>query len=163
VHAQGADGNTGRDFNGPWMRSIEAQVIEGGVGDIILVAGFEADGTRVTPRISARSGRDRDGEPVFDPKGDGRDFGSGRINWYGRDVDWQDRLGFRGRDDVESPYGEWTRLEVIAQGDRITNLVNGKVVNEGYRSNLTEGKILIQSEGAEIFFRRIDLEPLPGK
>jgi hypothetical protein len=163
VHAQGADGNTGRDFNGPWMRSVEAQVIEGGVGDIILVAGFDADGTRVTPRISARSGGDRDGEPVFDPKGDGRDFESGRINWSGRDVDWQDRLGFRGKDDVESPYGGWTRLEVIAEGDRITNIVNGKIVNEGYRSSLAEGKILIQSEGAEIYFRRIDLEPLPTK
>ena len=163
VHAQGADGNTGRDFNGPWMRSIEAQVIEGGVGDIILVAGFEADGARVTPRISARVGKDRDGEPVFDPNGEAREFESGRINWYGRDVDWQDRLGFRGRDDVESPSGEWTRLEVVAEGDRITNIVNGKVVNEGYRSSLTGGKILIQSEGAEIFFRRIDLEPLPAK
>ena len=163
VHAQGADGNTGRDSNGPWMRSVEAQVIEGGVGDIILVAGFDADGTRVMPRISVRSGRDRDGEPVFDPAGEGREFEGGRINWYGRDVDWQDRLGFRGREDVESPYGEWTRLEVIAQGDRITNIVNGKVVNEGYRSSLTEGKIIIQSEGAEIFFRRIDLEPLAAK
>ena len=160
VHAQGADGNTGRDFNGPWMRSIEAQIIEGGVGDIILVAGFEADGTRITPRIAARAGRDRDGEPVFDPAGEVREFESGRLNWYGRDVDWQDKLGFRGKDDVESPYGQWTRLEVIAQGDRLTYLVNGKVVNEGFRSSLTEGKILIQSEGAEIFFRRIDLEPV---
>jgi hypothetical protein len=160
VHGQGADGSTRRDFNGPWLRSIEAQVIEGGVGDIILVAGFEADGARVTPRISARAGKDRDGEPVFDPNGEAREFESGRINWYGRDVDWQDTLGFRGKDDVESPSGQWTRLEVIAQGDRITNIVNGKVVNEGSRSSLTEGKILIQCEGAEIFFRRIDLEPV---
>jgi hypothetical protein len=160
VHAQGADGNTGRDFNGPWMRSIEAQVIEGGVGDIILVAGFEADGTRITPHISARAGRDRDGEPVYDPKADVREFQSGRINWYGRDVDWQDRFGFRGKDDVESPWGQWTRYEVIAKGDSLTYIVNGKVVNEGLRSSLTEGKILIQSEGAEIFFRKIDLEPL---
>jgi hypothetical protein len=38
--------------------------------------------------------------------------------------------------------------------------VNGKVVNEGVRASLTEGKILIQCEGAEIFFRRIDLEPV---
>jgi len=160
VHGQGADGNTGRDFNGPWMRSIEAQIIEGGVGDIILVAGFEANGTRITPRITARAGKDRDGEPVFDPGGEAREFDSGRINWYGRDPDWSDRLGFRGRADVESPFGEWTRLEVIAEGDRLTYVVNGKVVNEGSRSSLTEGKILIQSEGAEIFFRRIDLEPL---
>jgi hypothetical protein len=163
VHGQGAHGNTGRDGNGPWMRSIEAQVIEGGVGDIIVVAGFEADGHRLTPPIAARVGTDRDGEPFFDPNGAEREFEGGRINWYGRDPDWQDRLGFRGRQDVESPYGEWTRLEVIANGDRITNLVNGKLVAEGYRSSLTEGRILIQSEGAEIYYRRIDLEPLPAK
>ncbi len=133
------------------MRSVEAQIIEGGVGDIILVAGFEADGTRLTPRLTARAGKDRDGEAVFDPAGEAREFESGRINWYGRDVDWQDKLGFRGKADVESPAGEWTRLEVVAEGDRLTYLVNGKVVNEGVRSSLTEGKILIQSEGAEIF------------
>ena len=163
VHGQGSHGNTGRDGNGAWMRSIEAQVIEGGVGDIILVAGFETDGRRLTPRLTARAGKDRDGEAVFDPNGVERDFESGRINWYGRDPDWQDRLGFRGRQDVESPYGEWTRLEVIADGDRLTNIVNGKVVSEGFRSSLTEGRILIQSEGAEIYYRRIDLEPLPAK
>jgi hypothetical protein len=160
VHAHGADGNTGRDFNGPWMRSIEAQIIEGGVGDIILVAGFEADGTRLTPRLTARAGRDRDGEPVFDRNGEAREFESGRINWYGRDVDWQDKLGFRGRDDVESPYGQWTRLEVLAQGDHLSYVVNGKLVNEGSRSTLADGKIIIQSEGAEIFFRRIELQPV---
>ena len=160
VHAEGADGNTGRDFNGPWMRSVEAQIIEGGVGDIILVAGFEADGTRRTPAITARAGKDRDGEAVFDPAGEAQVFETGRINWYGRDPDWADTLGFRGKADVESPYGEWTRLEVIAQGDRVTNLVNGKVVAEGVRSTLTSGKIIIQSEGAEIFFRRIELQPV---
>lgn len=160
VHAQGADGNTGRDFNGPWMRSIEAQIIEGGVGDIILVAGFEADGTRITPTITARAGRDRDGEAVFDPAGEARPFETGRVNWYGRDPDWADKLGFRGKADVESPYGEWTRLEVVAQGDRLSYVVNGKVVNEGVRASLAEGKIIIQSEGAEIFFRRIELQPV---
>jgi len=159
VHGQGPDGNTAADGNGAWMRSVEAQVIEGGVGDFILVAGFDAGGQRLTPRITARAGKDRDGEPVFDPKGEPREFEGGRINWFGRDPDWADRLGFRGRQDVESPYGEWTRLEVIADGDRVTNIVNGTVVNEGIRSGLTEGRIILQSEGAEIYFRRIDLLP----
>jgi hypothetical protein len=163
VHAQGPDGNTGADMNGPWMRSIEAQIIEGGVGDLILVAGFEPDGRRIVPRITARAGTDRDGEPVFDPAGDAREFESGRVNWFGRDPDWADRLGFRGKQDVESPHGEWTRLEVIADGDRLTFVVNGTVVNEATRSSLTEGKIIIQSEGAEIFFRRIDIEPVPTR
>jgi hypothetical protein len=160
VHGQGAIGNTAANGNGPWMRSIEAQVIEGGVGDIILVAGFEPDGRRITPSVRALASTDRDGEPVYDPKGAERSFGTGRINWFGRDPDWQDRLGFRGKQDVESPLGEWTRLEVIASGDRVTTIVNGKVVNEAYAASLTSGKILIQSEGAEIYFRRVDLEPI---
>jgi hypothetical protein len=162
IHGQGHDGNTGSDGNGAWMRSVEAQIIEGGVGDIILVGGFEDRGPRLTPRLTVRASKDRDGEAVFDPGAEAGEFESGRINWFGRDVDWQDRLGFRGKQDVESPYGEWTRLEVIADGDRVTNVVNGKVVNEGTRSSLTEGRILVQSEGAEIYFRRIDLEPLGG-
>jgi 3-keto-disaccharide hydrolase len=160
IHAQGADGNTGADLNGPWMRSIEAQVIEGGVGDIILVGGFDERGPKVTPHLVARAGKDRDGEDVYDPGGPEREFATGRVNWYGRDVDWRDERGFRGRQDVESPYGQWTRLEVIADGDRVTNVVNGKVVNEGTRASVTEGRIILQSEGAEIYFRRIDLEPL---
>lgn len=159
VHCQGPDGNTGADGNGPWMRSIEAQVIEGGVGDFILVAGFDT-GSKQTPTLRAKAGKDRDGEPVYDPRGEARTFETGRINWWGRDVDWQDRLGFRGRQDVESPLGGWTRMEVIADGDKLTTLVNGQVVNEGDRASLTEGRIMIQSEGAEVYFRKIDLEPL---
>ena len=160
LHAQGAHGNTGRDGNGAWMRSVEAQIIEGGVGDIIVVAGFDEKGQRLTPHITVRSARDRDGEPVFDPNGEPQLYNRGRINWFGRDPDWQDKLGFRGRQDVESPLGEWTRFEIVADGDRLTYLVNGKVVNEGYGSSLAAGKIIIQSEGAEIYFRKIDLEPL---
>lgn len=160
VHCQGTPGNTGADMNGPWMRSVEAQVIEGGVGDIILVAGFGPGGQRLAPKVTARVGTDRDGEPFFDAASPARVFESGRINWYGRDPDWQDRLGFRGKQDVESPNGEWTRLEVVAEGDHLTNIVNGKVVNEAYASTFTAGRIIIQSEGAEIYFRRIDLEPL---
>ena len=49
IHGQGPDGNTGADGNGAWMRSVEAQVIEGGVGDFILVAGFDAEGRKLTP------------------------------------------------------------------------------------------------------------------
>ena len=51
-------------------------------------------------------------------------------------------------------------MEVICDGDTITNIVNGLVVNVGTRSSLTEGKILFQSEGAELFFRKIEVRPL---
>ena len=84
----------------------------------------------------------------------------GRINWYGRDPEWKDVLGFRGKDDVEKPAGQWNILECICDGDKITNILNGKVVNVGTKASHTKGKILFQSEGAEVFFRKIDLKQL---
>jgi len=61
---------------------------------------------------------------------------------------------------VEKPPGEWDRIEVICDGDTITNIVNGSVVNIGTRSSLTRGKLIFQSEGAEILFRKIEIRPL---
>jgi hypothetical protein len=160
LHCQGPDGNTAKDFNGPWMLSQECQIIEGGVGDFIMVAGHDRNGNEIVPKLTATAGKDRDGENVYDPKAPPREFQGGRVNWYGRDPDWKDVIGFRGKQDVESPYGEWTRLEVICDGDKITNMVNGKVVNVGTKSSLTRGKIIFQSEGAELYFRKIELTPL---
>jgi 3-keto-disaccharide hydrolase len=161
VHAQGPEGNYSKDFNGPWMRSIEFQIIEGGTGDFILVNGYNQNGELMKISLAATTAKDRDGETIFDPSGKLNSFqGQPRINWYGRDPDWEDRLGFRGKEDVESPAGQWTRVEAVCDGDTITNIVNGRVVNKATRLNQTSGKILLQSEGAEIFFRRVDLEPL---
>ena len=42
-------------------------------------------------------------------------------------------------------------------GNRLQYFVNGKLVNSGTDASLTDGKIMIQSEGAEIYFRRVDL------
>ncbi len=161
LHGQGSEGNMQKDFNAPWMRSIECQIIEGGVGDILLLNGYEPDGTMVKTTMTAPIRKDRDGETVYDASGTPTDLiGQIRINWFGRDEDWADKIGFRGKADVESAAGKWTTLEVICDGGNITNMVNGKVVAAGTKSNLSDGKLLFQSEGAEIFFRRIDLEPL---
>lgn len=160
LHAQGRLGNTGKDFNGPWLRSVEFQIIEGGVGDILPVLGYNDKGEQIRPAVTARSRKDRDGETVFDPKGEPKAFSSGRINWWGRSEDWEDRLGFRGAQDVESPGLEWTRLEAVVEKGNLTYYVNGKLVNAATESSFTDGRIMIQSEGAEIYFRRIDLEPL---
>lgn len=160
LHSQGRLGNTRGDFNGPWLRSIEFQIIEGGVGDIILVAGYEDDGTQIRPTAKATTRKDRDAETVFDAKGTLGTYSSGRINWWGRSEDWADRLSFRSAQDVESPLGEWTRIEAVVDGGSLTYYVNGKVVNAATESSFTNGRIMIQSEGAEIYFRRFDLEPL---
>ena len=160
LHAQGRPGNTRKDFNGPWLRSLEFQIIEGGVGDFISVAGFEEDGSQIRPAMTFRRRKDRDGENVFDPDGEPRTVSSGRVNWWGRSEDWADRLGFRGPKDVESPGLEWTRLEAVVEKGNLQYFVNGTLVNAGTDASFTEGRIMIQSEGAEIYVRRVDLEPL---
>jgi Domain of Unknown Function (DUF1080) len=62
--------------------------------------------------------------------------------------------------DAEMPTGQWNRVEVIANRGKITYIVNGKIVNEGEDPNVSKGKILIQSEGAEIYYRKIELAEL---
>ena len=62
--------------------------------------------------------------------------------------------------DNEHPTGEWNLVEVIANNGKITYIVNGKVVNEAEDPSLTEGKIIIQSEGAEIYYRKIAIAEL---
>lgn len=62
--------------------------------------------------------------------------------------------------DAEKPTGEWNTVEVICDGTTITNIVNGVVVNHGTDASLSKGKIVLQSEGAEIFYRNIELSPI---
>jgi hypothetical protein len=64
------------------------------------------------------------------------------------------------KQDAEKPTGEWNTIEVICDGARIRNIVNGLLVNEGSEASVTRGRICFQSEGAEVFYRRIDLQPL---
>jgi hypothetical protein len=159
-HTQGRLGNTARDFNGPWLRSVEFQIIEGGTGDILPILGYEPDGTAVRPSVTATTRKDRDGETVFDPKGTPTTHTGGRINWWGRSEDWADRLGFRGAQDVETAGTGWTRIEAVVDGPNLTYYVNGQLVNAATNSSFTSGKIMIQSEGAEIYFRRFEIQPV---
>jgi hypothetical protein len=62
--------------------------------------------------------------------------------------------------DNEKPTGEWNRLEIIAQKGKCTHIMNGEVVNEGTDASLRSGRILIQSEGAEIYYRKIEIKEL---
>jgi 3-keto-disaccharide hydrolase len=62
--------------------------------------------------------------------------------------------------DSEKPNGEWNTVEVVCDGDKITNIVNGVVVNEGTNASVVKGRILLQSEGAEVYYRNVVLTPL---
>ncbi len=61
---------------------------------------------------------------------------------------------------VEKPHGEWNQYVVICKGNTVKLIVNGVEQNEGTDAEITKGKILFQSEGAEIYFRNIELKPL---
>lgn len=149
LHCVGADGAAG----GQWMESQECQIIEGGVGDFIMVAGKSKPSLTCEVRKAPGGMWYEKGAPAVTRDG-------GRYNWWGRDPKWTDTLGFRGASDVEKPAGEWNTLEVVCDGDAITIILNGLVVNAGTKSSLTSGKIQFQSEGAEIFFRKIEVRPL---
>jgi len=152
LHSTGKDGGSG----GIWMHSIECQIIEGGTGDFIIVG----DGSEKFALSSTVSSEKQGTSYAFAPQGDTVTIYSGRINWFGRDPEWKDVKGFRGKNDVEKPVGKWNRIECIARGNEITILLNGKLVNHAFRVKPSKGRIQIQSEGAETFFRRIALEEL---
>jgi hypothetical protein len=150
LHCVGPDGAAG----GQWMESIECQIIEGGCGDLLVVPG------QGRPSLTCETRVGPDKQLYFEKGGNLAVKTSGRFNWWGRDPAWKDVLGFRGARDLEKPAGEWNRMEVVCDGDTITNIVNGYVANVGIKSSLTQGKIQFQSEGAEIFFRTIEIRPL---
>lgn len=61
---------------------------------------------------------------------------------------------------IEKKPGEWNKYKITCKGDTITLEVNGDVVNEGKNSELTKGKIALQSEGSPIHFRNVKLTPI---
>ncbi|MBX7211080.1 MAG: DUF1080 domain-containing protein, partial [Verrucomicrobiaceae bacterium] len=156
LHAYGPHGA----YGGTWMASIEAQIIEGGVGDILVLSPKLPDGKELTTSVVAEFSRDRDKEMIWTPGAPKQLVTKGRINWQHRDVDWTDTKGFRGREDKESPPGEWNRLECIADGDHLTYFLNGAKVNEAFECKPSQGRVLLQTEGAEMIVRRYELWPL---
>jgi hypothetical protein len=71
--------------------------------------------------------------------------------------------------DPEKP-GAWNVCEVVAWGNVGLHLLNGQVVlaltnprykdKEGREHRLTAGKLQIQSEAAEIYYRKIEVQPI---
>jgi hypothetical protein len=62
--------------------------------------------------------------------------------------------------DAEKPTGEWNKVEIIVNKGDITYVVNGQVVNKAKNPSPKAGRILLQSEGAEIYYRNVELQKL---
>jgi 3-keto-disaccharide hydrolase len=143
VGPHGADANS-------WMRSQELQVQEGDCGDYWGVAGGVFD----VPSVLAG-----DSDHRYDPRGELLTFRAGGP------------VGRRciKRQDAEKPWGEWNTIDLYCFGDTSVHVINQVPVMVLYRSRqrdgdaerpLASGKIQIQSEGAEIFYRDIRISPI---
>ena len=61
----------------------------------------------------------------------------------------------------ENKAGEWNRYEITIEGEVLSLIVNGEQVNVASGLAVGAGQIGLQSEGAEIHFRKVELTPLP--
>ena len=129
------------------MSSQEFQVQEGDCGDYWGVAGGSFD----IPAI-----KNPGGDWVYDGK-------SGLVNFSEESP--QGRHVIKSSDG-EKPSGKWNVMEVICFGDSAIHVVNGAIVMRLYHSKLVKGekqerlargKIQLQSEGAEVFYRNIEI------
>jgi hypothetical protein len=132
--------------NKVWPRSIEFQINEGCTGDFWMTDG------------AALTGIGPDGKPgarVTGPEGK-----ASRIDRFNKG-EVKNVTGFRDpTNELERPHGKWNVVELVNRGGHVWQYVNGKLANEGMDAFPASGKILFQSEGAEVFFRNIKIYPL---
>jgi hypothetical protein len=142
-------GKYGADY-GAWMRSQEFQIEETNTGDYWGVAGGMAD----IPVVK-KSEKEYD----YDPRGIYITFKEGGE---------QGRRCFKSAN-AENPTGDWNTIDLYCWVDTSVFVVNGKVVMTLYHQKqlengqvlpLTKGKIQIQSEGAEVFYKGIKIQTI---
>jgi hypothetical protein len=156
LNALGPDGGA----NGAWMSCIECQLAQGCVGDLIAVRGKDAKGETIPVQFTSETALGADKHPRWKKGGEARVFTRGQQWWSLHENFFKEAIDTRGKDDVDSPLGEWTKVEVINANRRLTIRVNGTTGNECYDVYPPAGKILLQSEGFEILFRTFELHPL---
>ena len=148
-----AVGEHGASPNKAWMRSLECQVQEHDVGDYWGVAGA-----------------------VVDVAGERRSLGDGKPPLV-HFVKGSPALAVEGPTpraikafDHENPTGSWNTVEVLCLRGTCVHAVNGKVnlvltnprqpTADGGTAPLTRGRVQIQTEGAEVFYRNIEVRPI---
>ena len=140
IHCVGEHGA----FWNVWMQSLECQIQEGDCGDFIALAG-----TRATMPVRKKGKRS-----FYDAKSEVFEEVRGKVP-HGPSK--------------EKPVGEWNTIEVYAVGQKAVFLVNGtpnmamtKTLQtvDGKLKPLTRGKLQIQSEAAEVEYRRIKIRSI---
>jgi len=144
-----------------WPTCAEFQIEENDVGDAYLVSGI-------------RGVQSEHGNGIF---GQGLESGGWSQSYLDaqkkRNVSTREPVGGRMIKDGDfENLNDWNLVEVIWQGDRAAHIVNGRTVNvitslqqpnpqkAGEYIPLSKGKIAIEIEFAEIWFRRIEIKSL---
>lgn len=131
-----------------WPRSIEFQIQEHDCGDLYALA------TQITVNAVPR-----DRLWLYDPAGQPTLF-VGRPPIGNRCVK---------RVDAEKPNGEWNTLDLVCLGADSIHVVNGTVVmrlhhaqrlDRGEPEPLAAGQVSLQTEGAELYYRDIEIAPI---
>jgi hypothetical protein len=138
-----------------WMLSQEFQVMQGHMGDFWNQANSAIDIRAFIPEYIM--------SPVADQSQDFIGIGEG-----------EDIPSYCMRSaNFEKPHGEWNVMELICFENKSIHIVNGEVVmilkdsryvEDGKKIPLLKGKIQLQSEAAEVFYKDIEirnLESLP--
>jgi hypothetical protein len=134
-----------------WLRSEELQIQEGDCGDYWGVGGAS---------VSTYASKRNENEYVYDAAGSMQIFGAAENKASSRIIK---------NKDGEKPNGEWNTIDLYCHGDTSAHVVNGKLAmilynlrqsDDGKETPLTKGKIQLQSEGAEIFFRNVRIRPI---
>jgi hypothetical protein len=149
LNAIGPDGGA----NGVWMSCIECQLAQGCVGDLIVIRGQNEKGDTIPVQLTSDIALGPDKRPRWKAGGTKAVFTNRQLWWNHHDPEFKELLDTRGKHDVESPLGDWTKVEAICSGARIQIFVNGTKVNDAYDVNPSAGKILLQVEGFELFVR----------
>ncbi len=133
-----------------WLRSSELQIQEGEIGDFFGVGAGSAEFPTQPVMVRGKSLEQYAFEAPLHRNADA--VGSGRVYRSGN---------------FERPHGQWNTVELITRGADAVYIVNGYVVNRlfnTYRPTIhqqtTRGKIQLQSEGAEVYYRQIRLRPV---
>lgn len=144
-------GPFGKDYWRSWMLSQEFQVMEGHIGDFWSQQSSEIDIRAYLPEGIMNPVAD-ESQP-FLPLGSGSEYG-----------------GFCMRSaNFEKKEGEWNTLDLICYEGKSLHIVNGHVVmilqnsrfsKDGETTPLKKGKIQLQSEASEVFYKDIEIRKL---
>jgi hypothetical protein len=156
LHAIGPDGGAG----GTWMSCVECQLAQGCVGDLIVIRGKDEKGAAIPVQLTSEIAFGPDKRPRWKEGGEKMTFTNRQLWWNKHDPDFKELLDTRGKDDVESKLGEWTKVECVCDGAKITVSVNDTKVNYAFDVLPASGKILLQSEGFELYVRKFEIHPL---